>query len=82
MNATQHVPPTMALCACPRFIELGQFRFECQGHVRPYLRHEAYAARWNGGKVEHRSASPRDFGDVEVTWWTEVPSGQLRGDAS
>jgi hypothetical protein len=64
---------TAGLYYCEQFIELGDMTFSCIGHA---LRTEAMAdwARANsGGKIAHQSTSPQAPGDVEVTWWTEVP---------
>lgn len=55
------------LTPCSEYIDIGPFRFECDGHLDGHLRR---ARQWHGGKVVHRATSPQDVGDVDVTFWT------------
>jgi len=59
--------------ACVETFDIGPFRFECRGHDGDY---EYRAIRYHGGKVEHHSASSREVGDVELTWWTMAAVGE------
>lgn len=54
---------------CDAHIDIGPFRFECDGHD-PGARERA--VRHHGGQLTHQSSSPRQVGDVEVTFWTMV----------
>lgn len=54
---------------CGEFIDIGPFRFECNTqHVGS---REALFA-YHGGKQTHHALSPRDVGDVDVSFWSWV----------
>lgn len=52
---------------CAEYIDVGPFRFECDGHHEGYERN---ARKYHGGKVTHHATSPQQVGDVDVTFWT------------
>lgn len=54
---------------CDEFIDVGPFRFECDGHV-PGARRRAIEL--HGDKLTHHVTSPQCVGDVDVTFWTWV----------
>ena len=57
---SQHEP-------CAEFIDIGPFRFECDGHLPGVVKR---ARKCHGGKISHHATSPGDVGDVDVTFWT------------
>ena len=63
--------------ACQEFVDIGPFRFECDGHL-PGARRRAI--EYHGGKLEHHATSPQDVGDVDVTFysWVECESDYER----
>lgn len=55
---------------CDEYIDIGPFRFECDGHLPGDA---AQRARdYHGGKLTHHATSPQAVGDVDVTFWTMV----------
>lgn len=65
----------MSTVPCEEVIDIGPFRFECQGHEEVLERDANGKLVWQGRvlapHVHHSPRSPRHPGDVEVTWWTE-----------
>ena len=63
---------------CSEYVDIGPFRFECRGH----LPGEHRSARlYFNGRLRHDSPqSPREDGDVEVTWWTAALHPQEQSD--
>lgn len=56
---------------CAETYTIGPYLFECDGHRDKY---EYVASRYHDGKVTHNATSPQMVGDVDVTWWTQLPS--------
>jgi hypothetical protein len=62
--------------ACSEYIDIGPFRFECDGHLPGF---ERRALDYHDGKVTHHATSPQQVGDVDVTFWTWVSTAVLFG---
>lgn len=54
---------------CAEYIDLGPFRFECDGHLPGVVER---AVTYHDGKIAHHATSPQEVGDVDVTFWTQV----------
>lgn len=54
---------------CDEYIDIGPFRFECDGHLPGAVKR---AREYHGSKLTHHATSPQMVGDVDVTFWTYV----------
>jgi hypothetical protein len=61
---------------CDAFIDIGPFRFECNGHL-PGVTDRV--RRYHDGKITHNALSPGDVGDVDVTFWTMLDDDDSPG---
>lgn len=58
--------------SCGETFDIGQFRFECSGHLYDPATLAEIATKYHDGLIRHTAQARPGVGDAEVSWWTEV----------